>query len=43
MMMNDPANATMQKIRYGGTEALDEVYKEAIQLSIKEKKEASLN
>ena len=43
MMMNDPANVTMNKIRYGGSEALDEAYKEEIQKSIKQKKAASLN
>jgi hypothetical protein len=30
MMMNDPANIAMNKIRYGGVEALDEAYREAI-------------
>ena len=43
MMMNDPANVTMNKIRYGGTDALDEAYREEIQKSIKQKKAASLN
>ena len=43
MMMNDPTNVTMNKIRYGGTETLEEAYKEAIQASIQQKKAASLN
>ena len=41
--MNDSANLTMNKIRYGGTDALDEAYREEIQKSIKQKKAASLN
>ena len=43
MMMNDPANVTMNKIRYGGIDSLDEAYKEAIQASIQQKKAASSN
>ena len=41
--MNDPANVTMNKIRYGGIDTLDEAYKAAIQASIQQKKAASLN
>lgn len=41
--MNDPANVAMNRIRYGGTEALEESYKEAIQASIKNKKAATSN
>ena len=40
-MMNDPANTTMNRLRYGGAELIEDYNREAIQASIKDKKAAA--
>ena len=42
-MMNDPANTTMNRLRYGGAELIEDYNREAIQASIKDKKAAASN